>query len=208
MNDDSSQSPKDRRRERTRKEILRAAAQVFAQKGFHEATIQEIAQLAEFSAGSLYNYFENKERLYQDLFADVSEAFGCILVAPEEGASLRERLSELVRAMFCFADEHKDHFRFFALLQWSGGLSMGKDMGVRAQGHRHLMDNYLRGFFDDAVTRGEIPPTDTQACAMLLGGALMANAVQWFHEEGPSRLVDRTALVVDLVLHGVTRGGA
>ena len=48
------------------REILRAAAEVFATKGFHEATIQEIAKHAEFSAGSLYNYFENKEALFDE----------------------------------------------------------------------------------------------------------------------------------------------
>jgi TetR/AcrR family fatty acid metabolism transcriptional regulator len=203
MNDDSSQSPKDRRRERTRKEILRAAAQVFTQKGFHEATIQEIAQLAEFSAGSLYNYFENKEALYHDLFEDVFEAFERILVLPGGDAPLPERLRLLVRGLFQFADDHRDHFRFFALLQWSGGLSLGKDMGARSACQRELMHAYLRGFFDDAVARGELAGCDTDSCAVMLGGTLMANAVNTFHQHGASRLVDRTEAVVALVLDGV-----
>lgn len=203
MNDDANQSPKDRRRERTRKEILRAAAQVFTQKGFHEATIQEIAQLAEFSAGSLYNYFENKEALYQDLFLDVFEAFQQVMVLPGGEAPLEERLRQLVRTLFQFADDHRDHFRFFALLQWSGGLTMGKDVGARSECQRQMMNDFLRGFFADAVARGEIAGGDTDAYAVLLGGTLMANSVQAFHQQGTSHLVERTDAVVQLILHGV-----
>ena len=44
--------------------IIKAAAQIFSEKGYEKTTLDEIAQLAEFSKGSLYNYFENKEDLF------------------------------------------------------------------------------------------------------------------------------------------------
>ncbi|MFH1812259.1 MAG: TetR/AcrR family transcriptional regulator [Pseudomonadota bacterium] len=203
MNDDANQSPKDKRRERTRKELLRAAAQVFTQKGFHEATIQEIAQLAEFSAGSLYNYFENKDALFLDLSQDVFEAFQDNMATPLPEGDLSLRLHALVHRLFQFADEHRDHFRFFALLQWSGGLSMGKDMGGRARAQQDLMHQFVQRFFDDALARGELPRSNTEACASLLLGALMANTFHWFHDDNPPRLTERTDEVADLVLHGI-----
>ncbi len=49
--------------EARRKQILDAAAQVFAQKGFHRATIREIARTAGIAEGTIYNYFRNKEDL-------------------------------------------------------------------------------------------------------------------------------------------------
>ena len=49
--------------EARRKQILEAAAQVFAQKGFHRATIREIARVAGIAEGTIYNYFRNKEDL-------------------------------------------------------------------------------------------------------------------------------------------------
>ena len=52
------------RRERLKQEreerILDAAATVFASKGFHRATIREIAEFADVADGTIYNYFENK----------------------------------------------------------------------------------------------------------------------------------------------------
>ena len=49
--------------EARRNQILEAAAQVFAEKGFHRATTKEIASTAGISEGTIYNYFDNKEGL-------------------------------------------------------------------------------------------------------------------------------------------------
>jgi AcrR family transcriptional regulator len=49
--------------EARRNQILDAAAQVFAEKGFHRATTREIASTAGISEGTIYNYFDNKESL-------------------------------------------------------------------------------------------------------------------------------------------------
>ncbi len=60
---------KERERLVKRQEILKAARQVFAQKGLHAATLDEIAEKAEFAKGTLYGYFQNKD----DLFATMLE---------------------------------------------------------------------------------------------------------------------------------------
>ena len=54
---------KERERARHRVEILNAAEEVFAEKGLHGATTEEIARRAEFAVGTLYNFFSSKEDL-------------------------------------------------------------------------------------------------------------------------------------------------
>jgi len=65
------------RRERLKRErqerILDAAAAVFARKGFHQATIHEIAELADVADGTIYNYFDNKLDLLIALVVRVAE---------------------------------------------------------------------------------------------------------------------------------------
>lgn len=46
-----------------RNQILDAATKVFAEKGFHRATIRDVAQQAGIADGTIYNYFENKTAL-------------------------------------------------------------------------------------------------------------------------------------------------
>jgi AcrR family transcriptional regulator len=51
-----------------RNQILDAAAKVFAEKGFHPATIKDIATEAGIAHGSIYTYFENKTALLVGIF--------------------------------------------------------------------------------------------------------------------------------------------
>jgi AcrR family transcriptional regulator len=58
----------ERRRQQTREYLLRAAAQVFEQRGFYGATLDEVAAVAGFTKGAVYSNFKNKEDLFMALF--------------------------------------------------------------------------------------------------------------------------------------------
>ncbi len=60
----------ERRRQQTREYLLRAAADVFAERGFHEATLDEVAAAAGFTKGAVYSNFKNKEDLFLALVED------------------------------------------------------------------------------------------------------------------------------------------
>lgn len=60
----------DRRRQQTREYLLQAAAQVFAERGFHAATLDEVAAAAGFTKGAVYSNFKNKEDLFLALLED------------------------------------------------------------------------------------------------------------------------------------------
>jgi len=54
---------------RKREQIMRGASQVFLEKGFDAASMNDIARAAGVSKGTLYVYFENKERLFVELIS-------------------------------------------------------------------------------------------------------------------------------------------
>ncbi len=62
---------KQREKKQRRQEILHAARKVFSNKGYHSATIEEIALEAELSPGTLYLYFKNKEELHTFLSIEI-----------------------------------------------------------------------------------------------------------------------------------------
>jgi len=78
-------SRKEREFRRRRQEILEAALKLFSEKGFHNVTMQEIAQKAEFAVGTMYKFFENKEDLYKALVLEQSDKFHRALTAAIEG---------------------------------------------------------------------------------------------------------------------------
>ena len=79
-----------REKEQKYNTILKAAETLFAQKGYHQTGIEEIADLAEVSTGSVYFYFKNKEDLLITLMQEI-------------GHQLRKLLGdELKKADFSF----------------------------------------------------------------------------------------------------------
>lgn len=67
------QERKRREREQRRRQIMRAAHDVFSVKGFTKTTMEDIAREAELSPGTLYLYFKNKDELYASLSVEVLE---------------------------------------------------------------------------------------------------------------------------------------
>jgi AcrR family transcriptional regulator len=63
-------TPQRERRARTRAALLRAAGRVFAEHGFHQATLEAVAAQAGVSKGALYHYFPSKEQLFLALLED------------------------------------------------------------------------------------------------------------------------------------------
>jgi TetR/AcrR family transcriptional regulator len=59
----------------SRGQLLDAAEAVFGRKGFHETTLKEVAELAGFSVGSVYSFFENKDDLFRQIFLRRGEEF-------------------------------------------------------------------------------------------------------------------------------------
>jgi AcrR family transcriptional regulator len=60
----------ERRRQQTREYLLQAAAEVFAKRGFHAATLDEVAAAAGFTKGAVYSNFKNKDDLFLALLED------------------------------------------------------------------------------------------------------------------------------------------
>ena len=59
-----------RRQEMTRRHLLEAAATVFAEHGFHQATLDEVATAAGFTKGAVYSNFGSKDDLFLALLDD------------------------------------------------------------------------------------------------------------------------------------------
>lgn len=70
---DNSLSPRARRMAKRREQILDAAAELFAEQGFHRTTTRDIANAADIAEGTLYNYFTNKEDLLLALLGRLGE---------------------------------------------------------------------------------------------------------------------------------------
>jgi AcrR family transcriptional regulator len=85
----------ERRRAQTREHLLAAAAEVFAQRGYHAASLDEVAERAGFSKGAVYSNFDSKEDLFLALMrvrsAELLQLFD---LAGREPVAIREVYSD------------------------------------------------------------------------------------------------------------------
>ncbi len=93
---------KEREKERRRQQIVVAAKKVFSDKGFNRATMDDIANEAEVSPGTLYLYFKNKEDLYASLSVRILQYLQIRVeqIVNEEKMQPEQKLDALVEAMF------------------------------------------------------------------------------------------------------------
>lgn len=68
-------SPKFVDKEEKKKEIVKAAITVFAQRGFSNAKMEDVAKKAGIGKGTIYEYFKNKDELFFAIYEDVREQF-------------------------------------------------------------------------------------------------------------------------------------
>jgi len=109
----TTRARREREKEERRQSILQAARKVFFQKGFHRATVDDVAELAELSKGTVYLYFESKETLLAHLLLEgLDELLEHLEEAYAETLSMRadERLRKLGLAYLNFFTEQPDYF--------------------------------------------------------------------------------------------------
>jgi AcrR family transcriptional regulator len=168
----------DRRRQREelgRNQILDAAEAVFARKGFHDATVKEIATRAEFSVGAVYAFFENKDDLFTQIYrrrgAEFMHGMRAVLAA---GESPRRLLHDLADFQVSFFREHANFGRLF--LRASGVNRV--DLEDAFDGA--VSDNYTEAMalqaklFRAGQDAGELRDGDPEVLAMLFSGLVSA----------------------------------
>jgi TetR/AcrR family transcriptional regulator len=113
----------------SRGQLLDAAEEVFGRKGFHETTLKEVAELAEFSVGSVYSFFENKDDLFRQIFLRRGEEYmtGAAEVFASAAAPI-EQLHALVEFQVGFFRSHPHFGRLY--LRTSGAAILSDESRV------------------------------------------------------------------------------
>lgn len=104
--------PRTARGEATRRKLLTAAAEEFAENGFHAGSIAAITRRAGAALGTFYTYFDSKDAVFRALVADMSEAVRQAAREAIEPAMPPLAVEEAALAAFlAFAAEHKEIYR-------------------------------------------------------------------------------------------------
>src|SRR5947207_13395958 len=78
---------RERKKARTRRVIADAAARLFAERGYEQVAVSDVAREAEVSDQTVYNYFQTKEQLVTDRDQQVQDELGRLIRTPAPGVT-------------------------------------------------------------------------------------------------------------------------
>ena len=170
-------------KEATRARILEAAESVFADKGYHDALVDEVAEATSLSKGGIYFHFPSKE----DLFFAVLDRLADRLIArvERESAGQSSALAGADAALVAVFSALSKRRRLAKLLMIQG-YSMGNAFERK---RAELFDRFagvIRAHLDDAVARGEIGALDTAVASHIWLGATNELIIRWLYDGEPA----------------------
>jgi AcrR family transcriptional regulator len=179
---------RERKKQRTRETIARAAHELFAERGYHATTLPDIAAAADVSTRTIFAYFPSKEDILFSDFALMREALAQALAQRPEGEDALETVRDFILSLYerkqskvedqltlCIANDEtlRNHLRArLAALEELIAPAIAKDLGAPANDVRpQVVAASLTAAFNvlsERRGRGSAKPKSTAEIAALI----------------------------------------
>jgi AcrR family transcriptional regulator len=179
-------------------EILKSAAAAFRRRGYHGASVDEIASALDMTKGNLYYYFQNKEEI---LFACHDYSLDELLALMEQVKAEPTRPDDKLRKLIlAFIHMMLDELQGTALTLDLHALSPALMKRVIAK--RDRFDHGLREIIQHGMDQGLFRPGDPKMIGFAIMGAVNW-ITRWFDPSGPMSSQDIGQRFADYLVGGL-----
>lgn len=183
----------------TREDILEAAAQVFRRKGFHGASMQNIAEAVNLQKASLYHHVSSKQEI---LLALLDRALELLLerisFIAEQNIPADEKLKEMIRAYLRILTENTD---LSAVLLFEH-RSLERKQHARHVPNRDKFESLWRNVLEEGVATKLFQCDDPALTARAVLGILNWT-ITWYRPDGPLAIEEIGDHYANLLLNGL-----
>ena len=180
--------------------ILRAAIDVFAERGFFNAQVADVARVAGVAAGTVYLYFKGKDDLLVSIFErSMREGLASGRAAVDKLQDPRERLLRLARAHLARLGQDRNLAIVFQVELRSSTKFMERFSATLLRDYLGLIREAIADGQRAGLFRGDVKPT---VAAKILFGALDEMATNWILSRRRYSLEADADAVVDLFING------
>jgi AcrR family transcriptional regulator len=184
----------------TRKAIVRAARQMWAEKGYDETTVEDLCELAGVGRSTFYLYFESKELLLIELAYATARGVAADLDSTATDGSLDERLRTFIDGLTQRMERTPRSLARNVMRQ----VSIGNVTSRRLAGSAILFDDILGGIVRDAQNRGEVQPqVDPTDIGEVMSGMILDALERWAGGDDRRTLRESLELRVGLLLGAI-----
>lgn len=189
-----------------RADILKAATRVFAEKGFHKATMSDIAKQAEYAVGTIYLYFKDKQALYLALTDEkVDELIKRVKEKINNADGGLEKIKALVEEELAYFEENDDFFRIYfsqgSLDRWAIKDKPSRETVEKMMSFLDYISGIIKKAQDENAIKNRLDPKRT---AHLLGGMIKSVVIPWLKDK-PAKgesLKGLSGFILDAFLNG------
>lgn len=198
-------SRRDRERQRHREEMLAAAEAVFSEKGYHGTTVEDVAARAEFSVGTLYNFFGSKEELYQAMIAwRCAAMFGRGRLALEQCRNPVEVVECFVREKVKICCEHQPFVRLYVRERLGDRFCNQPAYRETIEPHvQSVMRLLVRGLEQGQAEGRFRRDIGAEDLATAIDGLTEGFFFEWLAGSRPCEFADKAETMIKLIFQGV-----
>ena len=185
----------------TREKILEAAAQIFSEKGYHAASMQDIARSVNLQKASLYHHVSSKQEILVEL---LDRALDILIMRIGSVASLKMPPEEkLQEAMHVYLESLLEQRELSAVLLFEH-RSLDAELKSRHLPRRDRFENIWRGMINDGISTGIFECDDAaQATRAVLG--VMNWTITWFKVDGLLSVKDIADQYANIFFQGLLK---
>jgi AcrR family transcriptional regulator len=181
------------RGERTRQRLLESAERIFAELGYHDASIVKITEAAGVGQGTFYLYFESKKTIFDEVVLDLnSRVRHAMTEAADKGTTRAERELLGFAAFFRFTAEHPALYRIIRQAEFVSPETLHEH-------YERLMRPYAAGL-EQAMEAGEVAEGNPEVLAWSLMGIGELVGMRWIlwngEREMPEHVFDELARII------------
>ena len=203
-------SRREREKLSRRNEILRAAWEVFSSKDYDSATIDEIAEAAELSKGTVYLYFQSKAALFfSTLEMGIEEIFSIVQEVLSSNDDPVDGLNEMIKSLLNFFEENVGFFRI--LFSERAHFELHAEVGDNGEFKERLMDmasnlfKIVADYIQHGIDIGVFRRVDPGDAAFLLMETIRGFAFGMIHNPIDFRQSGKAESIASILLDGIRK---
>lgn len=193
---------------RRRRDIVRAAVDTFAERGYFSARMHDVAERAGVADGTLYLYFKGKEDLLVTVLEEHADEF-LALARRDLGqiADPRERLRRVVERHLVSLGRDRALAQVFQIELRHSRRFLRRVARGRVAQYLHLLEEVIAAGAAAAVFRADVPP---EVAARVVFGAIDEMVTAWVLATRPRPLASQAETVLALIMQALepARGDA
>ena len=148
--------------------ILDSAERLFVEKGFTNTSINDIAEAADFSRTSIYQYFSGKEEIYLRILERYTGLLTrSVIKATANVSTAPEKIRVFLGAMRRMIRERPSFFTLYFIERHQVEPRLSAELRTRLNAERRVLENVFRDFYRRGIEKGEVRNIDVKDASNL-----------------------------------------